>query len=93
LPKQVSVCKVVESPTEIYRPILTKRFNGFLLLNKIKDGDCEFFDEEEKKENKNSEEAKENNNSQQGNSGAYQPVPTSDVEMPEEIDLNDLNKK
>jgi len=92
LPKQISVCKNVDN--DFYRPILTKRFNGFVLLNCLKDNEnVEYFDEIEKKEEKKAEESKENTNEQNQNGPGYQPVPTSDVEMPEEIDLNALNKK
>ena len=89
LPKQISVCKTVDE--DVYRPILTKRFNGFVLLNKVKDSEnVEYYDEVEKKEEKKDEEAKENLVEQ---GPGYNAIPTSDVEMPEEIDLDTLNKK
>jgi 26S proteasome regulatory subunit N2 len=92
LPKQIPVCNVVEN--DLYRPILTKRFNGFVMLNGLKDlENVEYFDELEKKEVNKTEENKENTNDINNQGQGYQPVPSSDVEMPEEIDLSTLNKK
>jgi 26S proteasome regulatory subunit N2 len=92
LPKQIPVCKIVEN--DLYRPILTKRFNGFVMLNGLKDlENVVYFDELEKKEAIKTEENKENSNETNRQGQGYQSVPTSDVEMPEEIDLNSLNKK
>ena len=88
LPKQIQVIKNVKE--DMFRPILTNRFNGFVMLNKIKEAEnWEYFDEEIKNEDNKLEENKE---IEQGKNN-YLPVPTSEVEMPEEIDLNSLNKK
>lgn len=90
LPKQRNVISFVQN--QDYKLLLSNRFNGFVLLNRMNLGaEPVYFEEEVKKE----EEKKDEESKTQGTraAGEYQPIPTSDVEMPEEIDLNALNKK
>ncbi len=88
LPKQISVINFIQN--QDFKLLLNNRFNGFVLLNKINlNSMTDYFEEEVKKdEEKKSEESRSNVKNNE-----YKPIPTSDVEMPEEIDLNDINKK
>ncbi len=90
LPKQRNVISFVQN--QDHKLLLSNRFNGFVMLNRMNLGaETVYFEEEVKKE----EEKKSEENKVQGSrvAGEYQPVPTNDVEMPEEIDLNEINKK
>lgn len=90
LPKQKNVINFVQN--QDYRVLLSNRFNGFVMLNRMNLGsEPVYFEEEVKKE----EEKKDEESKTQGDkaAGEYQPVPTNDAEMPEEIDLNAVTKK
>lgn len=90
VPKQVGVIQQISG--QDFQPLLSNRLNGFVLLKKINaDAKVEYFDEE--KLIINQTETKE-----QQPTGAptqqqsYVPLPTDDVEMPEEFDVNEGKK-
>jgi len=90
LPKQTGVISFIQN--QDYRLLLNNRFNGFVMLNRMNlNTEPQYFEEEIKQEEvKKTEESKSNLNR---GPGEYQPVPTNDLDMPEEIDLNTLGKK
>ena len=90
LPKQINSIQFINN--QDYKLLLNNRFNGFVMLNRMNlNAEPQYFEEEIKvEEEKKPEESKSNVNK---GPGEYQPIPTSDVDMPEEIDLNSLNKK
>jgi len=89
LTKQQNVISFVQN--QDYKVLLSNRFNGFVMLNRMNLGAEPVYFEEEVK---NEEEKKDEESKTQGSKvGEYQPLPTSDVEMPEEIDLNTIKKE
>jgi 26S proteasome regulatory subunit N2 len=92
LPKQLSV--VSNIPNQDYSPLLNDRFRGFILLRKLNpDAVPIYFDEEKPaEENRNQSNISTQQNPTSGNNAQYQPLPTDDVEMPEEFDLNPSKK-
>lgn len=88
VPRQLSVVSHIQD--QDFRPILNNRFTGFIVLNKANPNALtEYVGDEVKTEetNKQSEPAP----TTQGNN--YTAIPTHDVEMPEEFELKDVNKK
>lgn len=83
VPRQVSVIKHLENND--YVPLLGKRYNGFIMLKKINtNAKPDYFDEE----NLPSEDKPVEANKPQ--TTTYQPLPTDDVEMPEDIEITSL---
>ena len=88
LTKQIGVIEFINN--QDFQTLLNNRFNGFLLLNKTNSrGETVYFEEEVKVEEKKEEDMKVS----AAGENVYQPIPTQDIDMPEEIDLNALNKK
>lgn len=83
VPRQISVIKHMENND--YVPLLGKRFNGFVMLKKTNlNLKPEYFGEDNIAVQ---EKPTETNKPQEA---AYQPVPTEDVEMPEDIEIENL---
>lgn len=87
VPKQMSMVEHI--PNQDYIPLLTNRFNGFVILKKVNsDVKPQYFDEEKPVIPTQPSNAPNQNT----NTNAYNPVPTEDVEMPEEFDISNANK-
>jgi 26S proteasome regulatory subunit N2 len=87
--RQINVVQHI--PDQDFVPLLNKRFNGFVLLRKMNpDAVVTYFEEEVKVEPTNVTVSQPQS---QPTSNNYQPLPTQDVEMPEEIELSEINKK
>ena len=82
--RQKNVIEEVEEQT--YKPIVKGRLQGFVVLNKIKEDEKdEYFEKESVQiDNKNNSNNNSNNNN---NTNNYQPLPTNDYEIPEDIDI------
>jgi 26S proteasome regulatory subunit N2 len=90
VPKQVGVIQHI--PGQDFQPLLSNRLNGFVLLKKVNpDAKVEYFDEEKTIVNQTETNVQQPTSAptQQQN---YAPVPTDDVEMPEEFDVNEGKK-
>jgi 26S proteasome regulatory subunit N2 len=86
VPRQETVINHLENND--YVPLLGKRFNGFVMLKKInRNAKSDYFDGD----NLPSQDKPTQVN--QAKESTYQPVPTDDVEMPEDIEITSLNKK
>jgi hypothetical protein len=82
--RQKNVIEEVED--QAYKPIVKGRLQGFVLLNKIKEDEKEDYFE---KENVKIDNTNNNNNSNNNNNNTnnYQPLPTNDYEIPEDIEI------
>lgn len=86
VPKQIDVIQHISN--QDFAPLLKKRLNGYVLLRKTNpNATVAYFDDEIK--------VPEPQNPDQtlNQTTSYQPIPTQDIEMPEEFDLKDLNNK
>ncbi len=92
VPKQVSVIQQIHN--QDFVPLLSNRLNGFVLLKKVnKNAIVEYFDDEKPIVAPIINTSVIGNNVSQPQTQTYAPVPTDDVEMPEEFDVNDNTKK
>ncbi len=81
LPKQIPFVSFITSD---YQPLIPKRHRGFVVLKKINANAVPTYFEEVKEQPPQQQQPPQNSQPQNSN---YQPVPTQDVEMPEEFDL------
>jgi 26S proteasome regulatory subunit N2 len=87
VPRQISVIQFLNN--QDYLPLLNNRYNGYVILKRLKPATNPNYFGEEKKVNT----VNQTISSQTEQTNKYNPLPTDDVEMPEEFDLNHINKK
>lgn len=90
VPKQQ--CVIQQISGQDFQPLLSNRLNGFVLLKKINaDAKVEYFDEEKIAINQ-TETKDQQPTGAPTQQQSYAPLPTDDVEMPEEFDVNEGKK-
>ena len=83
--RQKNVIEEVEDQT--YKPIVKGRLQGFVVLNKIKEDEKDEYFEKESVQIDNKNNSNNNSNNNNNNTNNYQPLPTNDYEIPEDIDI------